>query len=129
MGFPRQESWSGLPFSSPRNLPDPEIESRSLALEVDSLPTEPLGKHVVVVQSSSHVQLFTPLWTATCQASVQHARPPREDSQHKIGISCMCMWPVYSKVIWEQTMYIPSYQDGGCHRGLTGSCDYDVDNV
>jgi len=26
MGFPRQEYWSGLPFLSPRDLPDPEIE-------------------------------------------------------------------------------------------------------
>ena len=27
MGFSRQEYWSGLPFPSPENLPDPEIES------------------------------------------------------------------------------------------------------
>ena len=32
MGFPRQEYWSGLPFSSPENLPDPGIELRSPAL-------------------------------------------------------------------------------------------------
>ena len=31
MGFPRQEYWSGLPFPSPGNLPDPGIESRSPA--------------------------------------------------------------------------------------------------
>ena len=31
MGFPRQEYWSGLPFPSPGNLPDPGIESTSLA--------------------------------------------------------------------------------------------------
>ena len=30
MGFPRQEYWSGLPFPSPRNLPDPEIKPTSL---------------------------------------------------------------------------------------------------
>ena len=29
MGFPRQEYWSGLPFLSPGNLPDPEIEPAS----------------------------------------------------------------------------------------------------
>ena len=44
MEFPRQEYWSGLPLSSPENLPDPGTESRSLALQVDSLPTEPPGK-------------------------------------------------------------------------------------
>ena len=44
MGFPKQEYWSGLPFPSPWDLPDPGIEPRSPALQVDSLPTEPLGK-------------------------------------------------------------------------------------
>ena len=32
MGFPRQEYWSGLPFPSPGDLPDPGIEPMSLAL-------------------------------------------------------------------------------------------------
>ena len=32
MGFPRQEYWIGLPFPSPRNLPDPGIEPMSPAL-------------------------------------------------------------------------------------------------
>ena len=31
MGFSRQEYWSGLPFSPPENLLDPEIEPTSLA--------------------------------------------------------------------------------------------------
>ena len=31
MGFPRQEYWSGLPFPSPEDLPDPEIEPAALA--------------------------------------------------------------------------------------------------
>ena len=47
MEFPRQEYWSGLPFSTPGDLPDPGIEPVSLvspALQVDSLPDEPPGK-------------------------------------------------------------------------------------
>ena len=32
MGFSREEYWSGLPFPSPENLPNPEIEPRSLTL-------------------------------------------------------------------------------------------------
>ena len=40
MGFSRQEYWSGLPFPSPGNLPDPGIELRSPALQADSLSTE-----------------------------------------------------------------------------------------
>ena len=39
-GFPRQKYWSGLPFPSPGDLPDPEIEPESPALQADSLLTE-----------------------------------------------------------------------------------------
>ena len=44
LGFSRQEYWSGLPCSSPGDLPDPGIEPESPALQVYSLPTEPPGK-------------------------------------------------------------------------------------
>ena len=44
MGFSRQEYWSGLPFPSPRDLPDPGIEAGSPALEADALTSEPPGK-------------------------------------------------------------------------------------
>ena len=44
IGFSRQGYWSGLPFTSPGDLPDPGIEPRSPALQVDSIPTEPPGK-------------------------------------------------------------------------------------
>ena len=40
MGFSRQEYWSGLPFPSPGDRPDPGIEPRSPGLQADSLPTE-----------------------------------------------------------------------------------------
>ena len=40
MGFSRQEYWSGLPFPSPGDLPDPGNEPRSPALLADSLPME-----------------------------------------------------------------------------------------
>ena len=36
MGFSRQESWSGFPFLSPRNLPHPETEPGSPVLQADS---------------------------------------------------------------------------------------------
>ena len=49
MGFSRQEYWSGLPFSSPGDLPDPGIKPRSPALEADALTTEPPGKLLKVV--------------------------------------------------------------------------------
>ena len=43
-GFSRQEYWSGLPCPPPGDLPDPEIEPNSPALQVNSLPSEPPGK-------------------------------------------------------------------------------------
>ena len=44
MGFPRQEYWSRLPFSSPGDLPNPGIRPQSPELQADSLPSEPPGE-------------------------------------------------------------------------------------
>ena len=44
MEFSRQEYWSGLPFPSPGDLPNPGIEPGSPALQADSLLSEPPGK-------------------------------------------------------------------------------------
>ena len=43
-GFSSQEYWSGLPYPPPGDLPDPEIDSRSSALQVDSWLAESPGK-------------------------------------------------------------------------------------
>ena len=50
MEFSRQEYWSGLPFHSPGDLPDPGIEPKSPALPADSLLGSP----------SSHVRSSVP---------------------------------------------------------------------
>ena len=47
VGFSRQEYWSGLPFSQ-EDLPNPGIELWSLALQADSLPSEPPGNPLVI---------------------------------------------------------------------------------
>ena len=44
MGFSRQEYWSGLPFPSAGDLPNPGIEPESPALQADALSSEPSGK-------------------------------------------------------------------------------------
>ena len=44
--FSRQEYWSGLPFPSAGDLPDPGIEPRSPGLQADSLSTEPPEKQI-----------------------------------------------------------------------------------
>ena len=48
MGFPNQEFWSGLPFSSSGDLPDPGITPTSPALQADSSPPSPQGTHLPV---------------------------------------------------------------------------------
>ena len=47
--FSRQEYWSGLPFPSPRDLPDPGIELVSLALAAEFFSPEPSKKPYVKV--------------------------------------------------------------------------------
>ena len=44
MGFSRQKYWSGLPFPSPGDLPNPGIKPGSPALQAASLPSEPPGR-------------------------------------------------------------------------------------
>ena len=53
MGFSRREYWSGLPFPSPGDLPDPGIKPGSPALQADSLLTELQGKPVTVSPANS----------------------------------------------------------------------------
>ena len=48
MEFSRQEYWSGLPCPSPGDLPDPEIEPRSPAMQGDRLLFELPGKPPIV---------------------------------------------------------------------------------
>ena len=63
MGFSRQKYWSGLPFPSPGDLPDPGIEPVSPALAGWFSTTSS-------VQSLSRVWLFATPWTAARQASL-----------------------------------------------------------
>ena len=61
-GFSRQEYWSGLPFPSPGDLPDPRIEPRSPALQADALTSELPGKlsgHQAVLDSGFDVWLVS----------------------------------------------------------------------
>ena len=62
MGFSRQEYWSGLPFTSLGDLPNPGNEPRSPTLQADSLPAEPQGQPVDTgVDSLSFLQQIFPI--------------------------------------------------------------------
>ena len=47
MGFSRREYWSGVPFPSPGDLPDPGIKPWSPAFQADALTSEPPGKSML----------------------------------------------------------------------------------
>ena len=72
MGFSRQEYWSGLPFPSPGDLPDPGMEPRSPLLKADSLLTELPGNRGYLLQTWKLICLFNSsgskdhLWTRKC---------------------------------------------------------------
>ena len=54
----RQEYWSGLPFPSPGDLPNPGIELGSPTLQADALPSEPPGKEQDLKEGLHFVQLL-----------------------------------------------------------------------
>ena len=63
MGFSRQEYWSGLPFPSPGDLPNPGIKPRSSALQTDSLPSELSGKpSIEMLYSRTLLFIYSVYW-------------------------------------------------------------------
>ena len=56
MVFSRQEYWTGLPFPSPGDLPDPGVKHGSPALQADSCPTELPWKPSVKIKTLSYKQ-------------------------------------------------------------------------
>ena len=86
MGFSRQKCWSGLPFPSPGDLPDPGIEPRSPALQADALPSEPPGKPTGACWSplkSYPLELAKSLWDGQDVTVGKHAKSPGDDGKEK----------------------------------------------
>ena len=91
MGFSRQEHWSGLPFPSPGDLPDPGIEPRSPALQADAftseLPRKPKNTRVVAISYSR--------------------RSSRPRNQTCVScIFCIGRWILYHCTTWETHAYM-----------------------
>ena len=55
MGFSRLEYWSGLPFASPDDLPNPGIEPGSPPLQADSLLPELQLGGLHILDTSCHI--------------------------------------------------------------------------
>ena len=104
MGFSRQEYWSGLPFPSPGDLPNPGIEIGSLVLQADSLPSEPPGKPYIgisvqfsSVQSLSHVRLCDPMNRSTPGLPVHRQLPEFTQTQvHRVSDAIQPSHPLLS---------------------------------
>ena len=60
MGFFREEYWSGLPFPSPGDPPNPGIKPGSSRSQAESLPSEPTGKPNNVYVSLLFSQIISP---------------------------------------------------------------------
>ena len=65
-GFYRQEYWSGQPFPSPGDLPDPGIKPWSLTLSGDSLLSEPPGKLSYSLNIIKYCQLQHIIYSNKC---------------------------------------------------------------
>ena len=63
MELSRQEYWSGLPFPSPGDLPDPGVDPGSPTLQADSLPSEPTGKCTCIFKYTEYTGgKYIPKW-------------------------------------------------------------------
>ena len=75
MEISRQEFWSGLSFPSPGDLPDPEIELWSPALQEDSLPTElQIGEKRGEVKGKGEKERYMHLYQFSSVQSLSHLR-------------------------------------------------------
>ena len=81
MKFSRPEYWSGYPFPSPGDLPNPGIEPRSPALQADSFPTELSGK-LQISPTHPHV------WNYSC--SEEHIDD--DDKYNPVFILAWVFW-------------------------------------
>ena len=72
IGFSGIEYWSGLPFPSPGDLPDPRIKPGSPVLQADSLLSKPQGSLLYHLPSylgiDSH--LYPYLWALLCHSTL-----------------------------------------------------------
>ena len=81
MGFSRQEYWSGFPFPSPGDLPDPGIKPRSPSLQADTLSSEPPGKLYMTTGKTISLTVWTFVGKKLC---VCHSFPSKEQASFNL---------------------------------------------
>ena len=106
MEFSRQEYWSGLPFLSPGDLPNPGIEPRSPALQADALPSEsPEKPNLDGILKSRNITLPTKihLIKAMVFPVVMHVWMWKLDHKESWAPKNWCFWTV----VLEKTLESP----------------------
>ena len=83
--FSRQEYWSGLPFPSPGDLPDPGIEPRSPALQADSLLSSYQGSPFNTSANLENLAMATGLEKISFRSN-----PKEEQCQRKFKLPYNC---------------------------------------
>ena len=112
MGFSRQEYWSGLPFPSPGDLPDPELELGSPELQADSLPLSHQGSPGLPIKTLLWL-LPTPVWStrrsrsafsqlrqSSCSTVRATAGPGASLDPVLPGLAPMLLWEASPKGDW-----------------------------
>ena len=85
MGLSRQECWSGLPFPSPGDLPDPGIEPRSPALQADALPSKPPGKPI-------ETKVYLKNWDYLVEQRLDYSTTSRPRKSGRKTLESRFMW-------------------------------------
>ena len=124
MGFSRQEYWSGVPFPSPGDLPNPGIEPGSPTLEADALTSEPPGNRYHncvylfvhrVERSQTHLSIWVHMhalihtWTVWLLLLIPFGSCKKCCSEHNVNLSLLgfdCssfgLYPKWNcSVIWQ----------------------------
>ena len=98
MGLSRQEYWCGLPCPPPGDLPDPEIEPASPALQADSLPMSHHGNPFLVHR-----------WPQFCCGITWRREEGALWNIHKAQISFMTVLPSWPNHLPKDPLQIPSH--------------------
>ena len=102
MGFSRQEYWSGLPFPSPGDLPNPGTEPRSPALKADALPSEPPGKRAKEMPGLLGAPQGREVTAAGAASPVQGTRTY---GGQQLKVFTEALLPVWEVVFWDCPAY------------------------
>ena len=89
MGFSRQAYWSGLPFPSPGDLPDPGIEPKSPTWQADSLPLNHQGSPSWALGRDKN-SAWLKVWPGPSEMSSQPSKPPAQKESARLGGLAPC---------------------------------------